>query len=95
VCAYKSYPYNAIIVIHSDNNPIVVSFDVKNYAVVVEEACGRIIPLYVSSSLPFGILRFLVPAFQLLFTIRMLGPKQAKCTFCNNSHGSKIAQLFP
>ena len=95
MCAHKANPYNAVIEVNSDYKPVVISLDVENHSVVTQEACRWIVSFDIARSPPLRVFRFLVPAFQLLFAISMLSPKQSKCTFRNNSHITNIGELFP
>jgi hypothetical protein len=93
--AHETDPDYAIVIVDSDHKPVVVPLDVEHHPIVIQETRRRIVPFDIARTFPGCPFRFLVPAFQLLFAIRMPGPERPKRASGNYSHMANIQRKFP
>ena len=88
----KPNPQHLIFVIYFHNYSVVVAFDIENNSIVAQETGRRIFSFDNFCVLPFCLACFLIPRFQLLFTIWMLFPKLPKYLLSNYSQASTFAE---
>jgi hypothetical protein len=82
----ESYPSNLVIEIESDDQSVLVAFDVEDNAASLENTGAWMVRLQIMNVAPISLFRLPEPRLQLLLTIGMLGPKLPKCALGYDPH---------
>src|SRR6185436_10729073 len=77
VSAYKPNIYSSKSIFNNYNNSILVPFNIKDHAIIRNEACGLVNGFNLRGPFPVGMFYICIPGLQRLACIWMLFPELA------------------